>query len=42
MAPMTLGTPNSKTTPIFAFFASFLIFVVSKHRPIIFGMLIVS
>ena len=30
-------TPNLQTTPIFAFFVAFHIFVVSKHRDFIFG-----
>ena len=37
MFPMTLGDPNSQTTPIFAFFVAFHIFVVSKYRDYIFG-----
>ena len=31
-------TPNPQTTPIFAFFVAFPIFVVSKHRDFIFGV----
>jgi len=31
-------TPNPQTTPIFAFFVTFHIFVVSKHRDFIFGV----
>ena len=31
-------TPNPQTTPIFAFFVAFHIFVVSKHRDFIFGV----
>jgi len=30
--------PNPQTTPIFAFFVVFRIFVVSKHRDFIFGV----
>ena len=41
MFPMTLGDPeHPKTTPIFAFFVAFHIFVVSKHRDFIFGVLV--
>ena len=35
-------TPNPQTTPIFAFFVVFHIFVVSKHRDFIFGISEVS
>ena len=31
MFPMTFGEPNPQTTPIFAFFVAFHIFVVSKQ-----------
>jgi len=31
-------TPNPQTTPFFAFFVAFHIFVVSKHRHFIFGV----
>jgi len=31
-------TPNLQTTPIFAFFVTFHIFVVSKRRDFIFGV----
>jgi len=31
-------TPNTQTTPIFAFFVAFHIFVVSKHRDFIFDV----
>jgi len=38
MFPMTLGDPyNLQTTPIFAIFVAFHIFVVNKHRDFIFG-----
>ena len=35
--PMTLGDLYAQTTPIFAFFVAFHIFVVSKHRDFTFG-----
>jgi len=39
MFPMTLGDPLfPKPPPIFAFFVSFHIFIVSKHRDFIFGV----
>ena len=36
--PMTLGDLYAQTTPIFAFFVAFHIFVVSKHRDFTFGV----
>ena len=38
MFPMTLVTPYSQTTPIFAFFITLHIFVVSEHRDFMFGV----
>jgi len=39
MFPMTFGDPSPpQTTPIFAFFVAFHIFVVSKGRDFIFGV----
>ena len=40
MSLMTLGDPNPPNHPIFAFFVAFHIFVVSKHRDFIFGVLV--
>jgi len=36
--PTTLGVPNPQTTPIFALYVAFHIFVVGKHTDFIFGV----
>jgi len=38
MFPMTFGDTYLQTTPIFAFFVAFHIFVVSKRRDFLFGV----